>query len=75
MADFIQELRSQLDKEGLKDGEYCIIMFEVFPADKCSKQEVRFVYRNFEEFKQKYLVDYNTINEDNGIYIEWRTYQ
>jgi hypothetical protein len=67
----IQMLKEEIEKENLNESDYCIIIYEVFPA----KREVRFIYKNFQDFSEKMKADCQKIDEDNGIYLEWRTYE
>ena len=67
----IQMLKEEIEKENLNESDYCIIIYEVFPE----KREVRFIYKNFQDFSEKMKADCQKIDEDNGIYLEWRTYE
>lgn len=68
----IDKLGRQISEKDLKDGEYVVLVYETHPIWR----KVRFAYRNFVEFKKKVEKDLRKMDmdEDNGVYFEWREF-
>ena len=74
-AELYEELTPQLEENRVAEGDYCVIVYEVYQRGFLSIKTRLYVYRNFEEFIEKYDNDVKDINESMGIYVEWVEFQ
>ena len=73
----LKDLKSQLEKEGIIENEYVIIVYKIKPSQinpLIKLKNVILLYQNLKELEKKYDKDIININENNGLFIEWRTF-
>jgi hypothetical protein len=65
----VANIRKELDENNLKDGDYCIILYNIFGEETITN----FVYRNFADFERRHLKDSETIMYGDCLY-DWKKY-
>jgi hypothetical protein len=76
MNKYIDELIEQVNENKLVEGEYVINVYAVksMVSSMGTYMSLRFVYKNKEDFKNRCVEDCKSINTNEGVYFEWRTF-
>lgn len=70
VEEITKHINDFINENNINEGEYVIIVFEKTNYTK----NVRFVYKNVNDFNQRYDEDIKEIEDEKGIRVEWFTF-
>jgi len=70
VEEITKHINDFINENNINEGEYVIIVFEKTNYTK----NVRFVYKNVNDFNQRYDENIKEIEDEKGIRVEWFTF-